>query len=279
MTTNRDRQAFRLKGTMPALSLLCLQTEDLEAIEKQLVDHLSQMPQFFMHAPIMLDLEALPSDTGHVDLTKLGEILRKHHLVPVAVRNPSEAQKEEAVRGGWGVLQNDLASTRPGGRSPGGAAATSGVDAPRANRPSQVATPLAPVVRERALAEMAQRRAAAPEPAPEPEHPLASLTVTAPVRSGQVVYAVGTDLVVLAPVSSGAELVADGNIHVYGPLRGRALAGAGGNGDVSIFCMGLEAEFLSIAGRYLMAEEIDKARRGKPTRAYLKDDQLVLAAL
>jgi septum site-determining protein MinC len=73
MTTNRDRQAFRLKGTMPALSLLCLQTEDLEAIEKQLVDHLSQMPHFFMHAPIMLDLEALPSE-GRVDLAKLAEI-------------------------------------------------------------------------------------------------------------------------------------------------------------------------------------------------------------
>jgi septum site-determining protein MinC len=273
MTTNRDRQAFRLKGTMPALSLLCLQTEDLEAIEKQLVDHLSQMPQFFMHAPIMLDLEALPSEAARIDLTKLGEILRKHHLVPVAVRNPSEVQKEEAVRGGWGVLQNELASTRPG-RVP--SAPSGGVDAPRAQRPSQVATPLAPVVRERALAEL-QRRA--PEPPPEPELPAGSLTVTAPVRSGQVVYAVGTDLVVLAPVSSGAELIADGNIHVYGPLRGRALAGASGNPDVSIFCLGLEAEFLSIAGRYLMAEEIDKARRGKPTRAHLKDDQLVLAPL
>lgn len=276
MTTNRDRQAFRLKGTMPALSLLVLQTQDLEAIEKQLVDHLSQMPQFFMHAPIMVDLEALPADATRVDLTQLAAILRKHHLVPVAVRNPSEAYKEEAVRGGWGVLQNELASTRPSARA-AAASDASGVDAPRAQRPSQVATPLAPVVRERALAEMAQRRAVAPEP--EPEQPLASLTVTTPVRSGQVVYAVGTDLVVLAPVSSGAELIADGNIHVYGPLRGRALAGASGNPDVSIFCLGLEAEFLSIAGRYLMAEEIDKARRGKATRAHLKDDLLVLSSL
>jgi septum site-determining protein MinC len=277
MTTNRDRQAFRLKGTMPALSLLVLQTEDLEAIEKQLVDHLSQMPQFFMHAPIMVDLEALPAASTRVDLTQLAVILRKHHLVPVAVRNPSEAYKEDAVKGGWGVLQNELASTRPGARASAAASDSSGVDAPRAQRPSQVATPLAPVVRERALAEMAQRRAAAPEP--EPDQPLASLTVTTPVRSGQVVYAVGTDLVVLAPVSSGAELIADGNIHVYGPLRGRALAGASGNPDVSIFCLGLEAEFLSIAGRYLMAEEIDKARRGKPTRAHLKDDHLVLSSL
>jgi septum site-determining protein MinC len=273
--SNREKQAFRLKGTMPALSLLCLQTDDLEAIERQLVDHLSQMPQFFMHAPIMVDLEAL-AETARVDLTKLGELLRKLHLVPVAVRNPSAEQKEEAVRGGWGVLQNELASTRPGGtraQSGSGAPAASTVDAPRALRPSQIATPLAPAVRERAVSELGLRRAEEPEP------PAGSLTVSTPVRSGQVIYAVGTDLVVLAPVSSGAELIADGNIHVYGPLRGRALAGAAGNAEVSIFCMGLEAEFLSIAGRYLMAEEIDKSRHGKPARAHLKDELLVISSI
>jgi septum site-determining protein MinC len=272
MQANRERQAFRLKGTMPALSLLCLQTEDLDAIERQLVDHLSQMPQFFLHAPIVVELEALGE--GRVDLVKLGELLRKHHLVPVAIRNPNEAQKEEGVRGGWGVLQNDLASTRPGTRVQSGSGAPMAVvDAPRAVRPSQVATPLAPAVRERPISELGLRRT------PEAELPPGSLTVSTPVRSGQVVYAVGSDLVVLAPVSSGAELIADGNIHVYAPLRGRALAGASGNADVSIFCLGLEAEFLSIAGRYLMAEEIDKARRGKPARAHLKEDQLVVSSL
>jgi septum site-determining protein MinC len=268
--SNRERQAFRLKGTMPALSLLCLQTEDLEAIERQLVDHLSQMPQFFMHAPVVVDFDGL-GQAPRVDLAKLAELLRKHHLVPVAVRNPSEAQKEEAVRGGWGVLQNDLASTRPGPSKPSDAG-PSAIDRPRSSRPSQVATPLAPAVRERPISELGLRRS-------ELEPPPSCLTVHTPVRSGQVVYAVGSDLVVLAPVSSGAELIADGNIHVYAPLRGRALAGASGNADVSIFCMALEAEFLSIAGRYLMAEEIDKARRGKPTRAHLKEDQLVVSSI
>jgi septum site-determining protein MinC len=103
--------------------------------------------------------------------------------------------------------------------------------------------------------------------------------VRTPVRSGQVIHAVGGDLVVLAPVSAGAELIADGNIHVYAPLRGRALAGAQGNSDVSIFCLGLEAEFLSIAGRYLLAEQIPKGQRGKAARAHLEEESLVITSL
>jgi septum site-determining protein MinC len=111
------------------------------------------------------------------------------------------------------------------------------------------------------------------------EPPLPGLTVTTPVRSGQVIHAVGGDLVVLAPVSVGAEIIADGNIHFYAPLRGKALAGAQGNSDVSIFCLGLEAEFLSIAGRYLMADQIPKNQRGKPARAHLDGDSLVITTL
>jgi septum site-determining protein MinC len=101
--------------------------------------------------------------------------------------------------------------------------------------------------------------------------------VRTPVRSGQVIHAVGGDLVVLAPVSSGAELIADGNIHVYGPLRGRALAGARGNSDVGIFCLSLEAEFISIAGRYMMADALNKVVRNTPARAYLEDESLVIS--
>jgi septum site-determining protein MinC len=85
------------------------------------------------------------------------------------------------------------------------------------------------------------------------------------------------DLVVLAPVSSGAELIADGNIHVYAPFRGRALAGVSGNPDASIFCTNLDAEFLSIAGRTLMSEEIPDQFRGKQARIHLDGDGLVLS--
>jgi septum site-determining protein MinC len=87
------------------------------------------------------------------------------------------------------------------------------------------------------------------------------------------------DLVILAPVSSGAELIADGNIHVYAPFRGRALAGVNGNPDAGIFCTCLDAEFLSIAGQPLMPDEIPNDLRGKPARVHLDGDHVLVSAL
>jgi septum site-determining protein MinC len=78
------------------------------------------------------------------------------------------------------------------------------------------------------------------------------------VRSGQQIYAKGCDLIVLGPISQGAELLSDGHIHVYGPLRGRALAGINGNKEAHIFCHSLEAELISIAGHYKLSEDIEK---------------------
>ncbi|HXO01834.1 MAG TPA: septum site-determining protein MinC [Stellaceae bacterium] len=111
--------------------------------------------------------------------------------------------------------------------------------------------------------------AAAPPPAPK------TRLITEPVRSGTQIYARGGDLVVTAAVSPGAELVADGNIHVYGALRGRALAGASGDSSARIFCTRLEAELVSIAGRYLVSEQLP-AQSG-PVQIALVDDQLTIA--
>src|SRR6185369_10086899 len=105
-----------------------------------------------------------------------------------------------------------------------------------------------------------------PEPEPAPPPPAATptppapttMTVRQPVRSGQVVYAQGADLVVVGPVNPGAQVIADGHIHIYGPLRGRAVA--------FVFCQSLEAELVSIAGHYLVADQFPADRRGAPTR-------------
>jgi septum site-determining protein MinC len=94
------------------------------------------------------------------------------------------------------------------------------------------------------------------------------------VRSGQRIYAAGGDLSVVAAVSSGAELMADGNVHVYGPLRGRALAGMKGNTEARIFCQDLQAELVSIAGHYRISENIPPELRGMPVQIYL--DQKIL---
>lgn len=103
--------------------------------------------------------------------------------------------------------------------------------------------------------------------------------ITQPVRSGQQIYAQGGDLVVLAPVSAGAELLADGHIHVYAPLRGRALAGIQGDETARIFCQNLEAELISVAGHYRVIEDLDPNVRGRPAQAYLEHDRLTIKAL
>lgn len=246
---NTPPQAFRLKGTLPALTMLCLQTDDVDAIERQLVEHISQMPQFFLHAPVMLDLAGL--DEAPVDLARLGEMLRSHRMVPVAVRNPSEKQRESAVAAGWGVLQTGL--VRP----------------PREPRPEP----------KRHVDSGAAFHTPTPPPSAAVERQTAGLTIRRPIRSGQMVRAVGGDLVVLAPVSSGAELIADGNIHVYAPFRGRAIAGVNGNPEASIFCTELDAEFLSIAGHALLSDDIPADRRGKPSRVHLDGDDVIVSRL
>ena len=256
---SHGQQAFRLKGTAPALTLLYMLTEDLDAVEKQLSDHLRLMPQFFLYAPMLVDLTELGE--RRIDLAGLAGLLRRHKLVPVAVRNPTDAQQVQAVQAGWAVLQSGLAS-------------------PRQRRGVEARAAAAAISQEE---ESSGSSAVEPAPAAAPsdlsEQPLPGLTIKTPVRSGNVIHAVGGDLVVLAPVSVGAEIIADGNIHVYAPLRGKALAGAQGNSDASIFCLGLEAEFLSIAGRYLMADQIPDEVRGKPARAYLDGDSLIITAL
>jgi septum site-determining protein MinC len=103
--------------------------------------------------------------------------------------------------------------------------------------------------------------------------------ISQPVRSGQRVYAADGDLTLLGPVSSGAEVFADGNVHVYGSLRGRALAGIQGDRKARIFCSHLDAELVSVAGIYSVSEDIDPGLRGRPAQIYLDDRRLRIEAL
>ncbi|WP_437593608.1 septum site-determining protein MinC [Sorangium sp. So ce1000] len=271
----QEQQAFALKGTMPAITMLCLKTADVSAVERQLEGHISQMPHFFLHLPILLDLAELGDDP--VDLGALAGLLRKHNLVPIAVRNPTDAQRERAVAAGLGVLRTPL-SRSP--RQAGSGEGNTPTPGPVAGGPAPDRGAPGGATAERGAAGPARRpRDAAPAPDAVGEPPPAGLTVRQPVRSGQVIYVPHGDLVVLSPVSSGAELIANDNIHVYAPLRGRAMAGAHNNADASIFCMSLEAEFVSIAGRYLMADEIPDEHRGKPARISVQNDGLVVTRL
>jgi septum site-determining protein MinC len=163
-------------------------------------------------------------------------VLRRHTLSLVGIQNALPDQLEAAAAAGFASF------------------------APTSTQPSR--RPAAP--------------AAAPERAPARSSRAAARLVTEPVRSGTQIYARGTDLVVTAAVSPGAELVADGNIHVYGALRGRAMAGASGDVEARIFCSRLEAELVSIAGRYLVSEQLPAEQRGFPVQIVLVDDQLTI---
>ncbi|HRF45252.1 MAG TPA: septum site-determining protein MinC [Candidatus Competibacteraceae bacterium] len=109
--------------------------------------------------------------------------------------------------------------------------------------------------------------------------PVHSRIVNHPIRSGQQIYAPDGDLIVLGAVSAGAEVIADGNIHIYGVLRGRALAGVRGDAETRIFCQSLEAELVSIAGRYRISEQIEPSERGKAAQIHLVEDRLVIEHL
>lgn len=122
--------------------------------------------------------------------------------------------------------------------------------------------------------------APAPPPAPIPmSAPKPTLVVRELVRSGQVIYAQDTDLIVLAAVNAGAQLMADGHIHVYGALRGRAVAGVRGAKDARVFCQRLEAELVGVDVGYVMADDLPPALFGRPAQIFLDGDRCVVRPL
>ena len=114
---------------------------------------------------------------------------------------------------------------------------------------------------------------------PEPPPPSRTRVIAHSVRSGQEIYIADGDLIVLGAVSDGADVAADGNIHVYGPLRGRALAGFKGNSETWIFCKSLEARLVSIAGRYQTYDQLEEPQRGKAVQIHLQEDRLIIQPL
>ena len=206
--------AFQLKGSMLAITVLELASNDIERLDEQLAAKVEQAPDFFNNTPLVLALDKLPESAREIDIAALVSLCRKHRLRTLALRASETAHIEAAA-----VL--DLPVLPPSG------------------------------ARERQV-DLASKAPAKPaEPVYRPTR-----VVTTPIRGGQQIYAQGGDLIVLAPVSPGAELLADGNIHVYGPLRGRALAGIKGDTSARIFCQQLAAEMVSIAGQYKVAEDL-----------------------
>ena len=211
--------SFELKSTHWPLLALALRSADTQRLMQDWQQRYGDAAGFFDQDALLLDFSALPdSEPALADLAALLALLRAAHLQPVAYRGGSEAVRQQAAAAGL-------------------ARADDALDAVHALTASSALEPTPST------------------PTAAPELPaVGALLIDRPLRSGQQVYARGRDLIVTAMVNPGAEVVADGHIHVYAPLRGKAIAGARGDENACIFSTCLEAELLSIAGTYRTSE-------------------------
>jgi septum site-determining protein MinC len=245
---------FEIKSANLPLVALLLKSTDLAALAREMSARFGDIPDFFDQDALVIDLTPLQSAdasaAANIDFAALIALLASYRLAPIAVKGGNPAQMLAARKAGLAPGHDaHLLTPRPASAS--------------AEQPAPPAHQLQP-----------QLHAA----------PLGALVVDKPLRSGQQVYARGRDLVMLAMVNAGAEVIADGHIHVYAPLRGRAMAGARGNTEARIFALALEAELLSIAGIYRTREHpLPPEVTGHPTQVRLVNgpdgEKLVMTAM
>jgi septum site-determining protein MinC len=237
MRKAQARKPLEIKiSTVVAVAAILHET-DLEALNRALHDVTGGDPDYFEDEFALIDLGALDAGQAPRDWPALIGLFKSYRLNPVAVRNASSDVQAEVRALGLSVdhVRGPAEASRPP------------VAAEAASVPAQMEL----AVREEAPARVVPATASVTAaPAHSPSTPLSTMIIDTPVRSGQRIYARGCDLIVTAAVNDGAEIIADGSIHVYAPLRGRALAGASGNAAARIFTLSMEAELVSIAGMY-----------------------------
>lgn len=236
--------SFEIKNVQLPLMSVVLKTADLQQLATDMQQRFGDTPDFFDNDPVLIDLQALDPQNGALDMPGLLALLRRFRMNPVALRAAHPVHEAAATLAGLFVTQ-DMRVLPAHGQE---------------------------VVRE-VVREVEVLR----------EVPVAvqsAMVIDKPLRSGQHVYARGRDLVVLAMVNPGAEIMADGHIHVYAPLRGKAIAGAKGDTGARIFTMSLEAELVSIAGVYRTSDtDLPADVRGKAAQVWLAEDKLHMRAL
>lgn len=266
---SRARQTSALiefKGTTLPVVIITLRTLHWQKLAEA-AQQLFGDDDFFDGDAALLELSALEDDAG-VDWTAIKKVLQSHGLNVIGVRGGGEPLRQSAAAAGLPTYAASERLPRPSvdeaGSAPPADAATSvpmvEVETTAATEPStpsdDAATP-----KETAVSETAAPAAA----------PLPTLFVDRPLRSGQQVYARGAHLVMMAAVNAGAEVIADGDIHIYAPLHGRALAGASGATHARIFCTRFDAELVSIAGFYRTFEDgMPASLAGKPAQVRLQ---------
>jgi septum site-determining protein MinC len=243
--TRTRKTAAELKGRMLSVTRLRVLEPDLDGIGGQIDALALQIPQAVKGMAVIIESDV------EVDLPALLQRLRQVGMQPLGVVDGALNAAAQAC--GLPVLSREAGRTSAPRDTPAAAAAPEPEPAPQA-------------------AVVPEPPAAPPAEAPAGRRP--ARIVSEPVRSGQQVYAQGSDLIVLNTVSPGAEVIADGCIHVYGKLSGRAIAGARGDQTARIFCRKLEAQLLAIAGIYMVAEQLKDAPRGLPAQIYFENGRL-----
>ena len=236
-----EKTAIEFKGRMLMMTVLQLKNLDANVLHQQVSQRLEDAAQWLQQAPVVIDVSP-ELDSDPVALMAAVDTLRSLGVNLVALARSENIDADTASMLGLGTL------SLAGGR-----------DVPRRAEPAPAT----------------DDGAANSKPAAQQ---VETMVIDQPVRSGQQVYSRG-DLIVLAPVSTGAEIMADGNIHVYSNLRGRALAGVRGDTSARIFCQQLNAELVSIAGHYRVAEDLPESYRNRPVHLYMQGEAMHFTAL
>ena len=248
-------QAGELKFGQVGIANLRIRNLDVEKLKIEMQERIARAPKLFERAAVILDFGGLSKCPDAKTVNALIDALKTAGVLPVAIAYGTSAIEDLSLLTGLPLLakfrasyeSQTLAGLDPQEKKP----------APKANVEADTPAPAAVVI-------------AKSEP---------GIMHTQPVRSGQQIYAQNKDITVMATVGAGAEVIADGSIHIYGALRGRALAGASDNVNARIFCREFHAELVAIAGHYKVLEEIPKNLLGKAVQIYLEKDQLRIEEL
>lgn len=295
---------IQIKGITVSTVAINFFVDDLSALEVYLTQKFGQKASFFEGEPTILDLEQVPNLT---DISALVDLIRRFGLVPVALRHANVTQAVAGKGLNMALLESDEPNGSPStdrtleaeaaeviapNLSEGEMDFQTSLPFDRADKvfvetkrtrrtPKQIEVTVSTELPETGkVPEPAIKPAGADGASSEISVNCPAMVVSKPLRSGQQVYAKGCDLIILAPVSFGAEVMADGNIHVYSTLRGRALAGVRGDRSARIYALAMQAELVSIAGVYRLFEEgLPKALRDRPVAVTLNDSDQITVAL
>jgi septum site-determining protein MinC len=261
IATRPPRHSFRFRGRN-FLALVLRPALPVSQWLSELDDWLNRSPGFFTGKPLILDLAGVALERTDI-VALIGEL--KTRTIRIMGIEGAEAS----------ALDDSLPPLLTGGRTLGAVEVAEAVSPPPA--------PAASVTTAASATEPVKSDTAPPAsaitPLPTQARQVPSLLVETPVRSGQAVINPDGDVIVLGSVASGAEVIAAGSIHVYGTLRGRALAGVYGSETARVFCRRFEAELIAIGGYYKVTEEIESSLRQKPVQAWVNGNELKIAAL